>query len=1106
MGFAIRPFAAVLSASAALLMSVPVAQASEPPSQDVTAPTNIGDTLVVEWTGTALAGASGAATNACTQGTDDSHDIVLALPDDYYDGRSLIADFHIEWPVGTNVGIVTDPDLVLTVFQDGAALGSSDGGSPEENVRVVDPAAGTLTAVVCPFFASATTDYTASLTLTVEGEAACVAAPTKAIAAASPVPASSGATGPETLRIRNFDKFLAEDATSLSAVPTTGFAGRLQHAQFDRQLGVPTFLWAEANAPSASAGALASDRDILIAKARAHLRHESKLLNLTDALIDEAEVSFAGFNGAGPAVVRFRQRVGGLEVFQRYINVLLDRNLDPVAVSGYFATAFDPVEVANHSTTRSAAQAIAAAWGTLGGVMNVLDLVPEEIDGEYTWFSLPALSGSHTLERRPRVRSMYYPRANTLEPAFYVELFSRTRSGGALSAFAFVVSAQTGEILHRKNLVSDATFTYRVFADTVAPFTPFDSPLGNEQTPFQGAGPDVEVPRIPASDVLVTLESGPISTGDPWLTEDATQTIGNNVEACIDAVDTPVSGIISNPLNICTEITQDTPDIYAPTNGERTFDYTVTPDGDPSEQEAQYGAIVNMFYMVNWMHDWWYDHGFDEQSGNAQMVNYGRGGAEGDPILAQGQDASGRNNANMATPADGSSPTMQQYLFDGELNGEVKQLTPEELESFNFTGASFGPSTFDVTGTVVPVSDGVGDSDTDGCGLTDPLLGLVSTPGVPQPSLAGNIALVDRGGCAFTTKAQFALVSGASAMVVVNNVDTAPITMGNGDVPIVPVPTSPTDPLYQIPSVMISKADGQIIKDNLAAGEVTMRVNREESIDSDGTLDNQIIAHELFHYVHHRLTDSSNQQARAMSEGWGDINAFMLSARADDANAPFNENYSGAYSLAGYVTHNFWSGIRRAPYSTEFSRNAFTFKHIADGEPTPDGGDGATNSAVHSSGEIWANMMWNCYAGLINDPRHSFDEAQSRMKDYIIGGFKMTPANATYTEARDAVLSVVLANDYQDFEACSNGFAERGAGLFAVSPSRDSADHVGVVEDFTPFVCEASQGGGDGGSDGGDRVAPTGSSGSLGLGVLGVLLLMSLLFTGRRFSQSRFNI
>ena len=1099
MGPANRRSHVALLGSSALILFASYANASEPASQEVTAPGTPGQSLTVEWTGTALAGASGAATNSCAQGTDDSHDIVLTVPADFYDSNSLIADFHIEWDAGSDVVVATDPDLVLTIYQDGAELGSSDGGSPEENVRVSDPQAGTLTAVVCPFLASGATDYSASLTLTAVGEAACVMAPSKAIASASPVTSGFSNTDPEGLRIGNYDKFFAEDATSVSAVPSSGFSGRLLSAQFDRQLGTPTFLWAKQTATPAAVGALASDRELLIAQAKAHLATEAKQLNLTAEMIENAEVVNAQFNGTGPGIVRFRQRVNGREVFQRYINVLLDRSYQPVAVSGYFATDYDVDALAAQTPILSAAQAVAGAWGLMGGVMNALDLVPQETQGEYTWFNIPNLLDSHVLERRPRSRPIYYPRGNTLEPAFYVELFSRTRVGGALSAFAFVVSAQDGSLLHRKNLVSDATYSYRVFADATAPYAPFDSPLGNGQTPFAAATPDVNVPRVSASTNLVTLEAGPISTGDPWLEEGATTTVGNNVEACIDSLDTPVSGIISNPLNLCTPIIDGViGDTYGATNGDSTFDYDLVADTDPSTANAQQAAVVNLFYINNWLHDWWYDHGFDEASGNAQLDNYGRGGVDGDPILAQGQDASGRNNANMATPADGSSPTMQQYLFDGALAGEVKQLTPTETDPFGFTGASFGPATFDVTGSVVIASDSLGDSDTDGCGFADPVAGLVNVPGIPQLALAGNVALIDRGGCPFTTKAQFALASGASAMVVVNNVDTAPITMGNADVPIVPLPSSPTDPLYQIPSVMISKADGQIIKDNLAAGEVTMRVNREPSLDADGTLDNQIIAHEFFHYVHHRLTDSSNQQAGAMSEGWGDINAFMLSAREDDANAPFNTNYSGAYSLAGYVTFNFYNGIRRAPYSTDFNLNAFTFKHISDGEPTPDGGDGATNSAVHNSGEIWANMMWECYAGLINDPRHSFAEAQSRMKDYIIGGFKMTPANATFTEARDAVLSVVLANDYLDFEACSNGFAKRGAGLEAVAPARDSADHVGVVEDFTPFVCEASQGGGggDGGDTGGNP--PTGSSGSLGLGVLAFLLAMSMALTYRR--------
>ena len=240
-----------------------------------------------------------------------------------------------------------------------------------------------------------------------------------------------------------------------------------------------------------------------------------------------------------------------------------------------------------------------------------------------------------------------------------------------------------------------------------------------------------------------------------------------------------------------------------------------------------------------------------------------------------------------------------------------------------------------------------------------------------------------------------------------------------------------------------------------------------------------------------------------MGEGWGDISALMLSVRASDTQIPGNDRYQGAYGLAGYVIDNFYSGIRRAPYSTDMKLNAFTLKHIADGEPTPDGGDGASNSQVHSSGEIWSNMLWECYTGLLNDPRHSFEEARNRMKDYLIGGLKMTPGSATYTEARDAVLSVVLANDFQDYAACSTGFAKRGNGLNAVAPDRSSVDHVGVAEDFSPFICGSVANLGSPGTSGGGTVVNNQRFGGGVLSASLLWLLLSLVLGGRALARRR---
>ncbi len=1046
------------------------ALASDPASHDVTVPTQSDQVVTIEWTGTALPGAHGNSKplepdasdafallgNYCPPpvGADDAHAINLTVPEDAYGQVQVRFEFHIEWEEGTDVGgQVTVPDLVLTVYDDDGLtpLGTSDGGSPEENVSLSDLPPGTYTVVACPFLAATPTPYSGRLKMTASS-ASCAVPPSQAKAHAAPQTASALPWRAELAGLPNLDVSRAEFDAQLSPVPQRGYAGRYQSTLFDRSLGQPTFLWAERAMQASAVGPLANERDLLIARARRHLAHESKKLKLTPAMLREAEVVNAQFNGNGPAVVRFRQRVNGLEVHARYLNVLLDRSHKPIAVSGYFATDYDAALVASAPVMLSAPQAIAAAWQHLGGTLDVTKLSLRRTQGEYAWYAAPVLSGSHVFERDPRSRLVYFARAGRLEPAYYIELFAQARANGNLLAYALLVLAETGEILKRKNLKQHAAYEYRSFADTSAPWAPYDSPRGNTYAPFPGSSPDEELPRLSAASHIVSLEAGPISTGDPWLPEGATQTIGNNVEACIDNFDPVLSDTISHPLNLCTP---EAGDEYGQTNGPNRFDYPLQADDDPSGDDARMAAVVNMFYIVNWLHDWWYDHGFDEASGNAQQDNYGRGGQDGDPIRAQGQDASGRNNANMATPSDGSSPTMQQYLFDGPIDGTVKVLTPVESGNLRFEGASWGPRDYDVTGSVVLADESMGPSPSDGCGPSDPVLGLVTAPALPpQADMFGKFALIDRGSCNFTTKAQYAVLSGASALIVVNNNAGAPGAMGNGDLLVGP---GVTDPAYNLPSVMITKADGDQIKAYLAAGEeVTMHMTRKPATDLDGTLDNQIIAHEFYHYVHHRLTDSSSQQTGAMSEGWGDVSGVVLSVREDDVLIPGNADFSGAYGLAGYATHNYYSGIRRIPYSTDFDLNAYTFRHIAEGEPTPGGGAGTGNSAVHSAGEIWANMVWNCYAGLLNDPRHSFVQAQSRMKDYIIGSLKMTPADATYTEARDAMLAVALANDFTDYANCSAGFARRGAGLNARAPARSSADLVGVVEDFTPFICEKS--------------------------------------------------
>lgn len=99
----------------------------------------------------------------------------------------------------------------------------------------------------------------------------------------------------------------------------------------------------------------------------------------------------------------------------------------------------------------------------------------------------------------------------------------------------------------------------------------------------------------------------------------------------------------------------------------------------PSANPDVYPGAVSLFYFNNVEHDYLYSIGFTEAMWNFQFDNFGKGGAGGDAIFAEVQDGSGTDNANMGTPDDGSSPTMQMYLFtdggfrrsDGDFDWDV---------------------------------------------------------------------------------------------------------------------------------------------------------------------------------------------------------------------------------------------------------------------------------------------------------------------------------------------------------------------------------------------------------------------------------------------------
>ncbi len=74
-------------------------------------------------------------------------------------------------------------------------------------------------------------------------------------------------------------------------------------------------------------------------------------------------------------------------------------------------------------------------------------------------------------------------------------------------------------------------------------------------------------------------------------------------------------------------------------------------------------AETNLFFLSNFLHDFFYDLGFDEAAGNFQESNFGRGGLEGDSLAAVAR-ASGRNNATFEPNPDGQRSIMSMFLWD----------------------------------------------------------------------------------------------------------------------------------------------------------------------------------------------------------------------------------------------------------------------------------------------------------------------------------------------------------------------------------------------------------------------------------------------------------
>ena len=221
------------------------------------------------------------------------------------------------------------------------------------------------------------------------------------------------------------------------------------------------------------------------------------------------------------------------------------------------------------------------------------------------------------------------------------------------------------------------------------------------------------------------------------------------------------------------------------------------------------------------------------------------------------------------------------------------------------------------------------------------------------------------------------------------------------------------------------------------------------SSNNHTSFDGDVVFHEYVHGLTNRLVGGrlnghalDKLQSGGMGEGWSDYYALTV----QNYFRPQEKTVTGDWVI------NNPSGIRRAPYD-----NDYPFKY----------GDLSSSPEVHDIGEVWC-------AALMMMTRNWRNAVGSQEQGYRLGwqivtdGLKLTPANPTFLEARDAILMALEhlgttnlippATHKLAREAAWRAFAHFGMGVNATSGDADDVDSIIADTTLPPGISSPSAG------------------------------------------------
>ncbi|HEX8735810.1 MAG TPA: M36 family metallopeptidase, partial [Pyrinomonadaceae bacterium] len=377
---------------------------------------------------------------------------------------------------------------------------------------------------------------------------------------------------------------------------------------------------------------------------RNFVKQNNELVGMDNQQIDSLK-TFADYTNpdGNLSFVELDQEINGIPVFRGEVKAGFTKNGQMIRVINNLAPGLDYDSLS--TDFYNPVDAVKKAAGYINHELTPADTTRNDAQSN----DLKVTFG--TGDSATLAEKMYFP----TEPGVTVPAW-RVLIWQPVNAYYIIVDAETGTLLWRKNLTKDQTqsVTYNVYANPNAFINVADSPAPMSPGIINPAlGTQASV--IARTNVTRIGNEAPYTfNNNGWITDGQNITDGNAVEAGIDrngvdGVDAPLTG---NPNRAFTSLWNPPPGNPAP--------------GDaPHLVEAQRGAVIQMFYVVNWYHDELYRLGFTEQARNFQHDNFGRGGLDNDRIRAEGQDSLGFNNANFAPVADGTRGRMQMYRWNG---------------------------------------------------------------------------------------------------------------------------------------------------------------------------------------------------------------------------------------------------------------------------------------------------------------------------------------------------------------------------------------------------------------------------------------------------------